>query len=155
MGKVLNQNMCTAKCPCPAAANITLPNSTFYGGRSAASLVKTGSISTFQQCYQTVLAPQETNNQKKASMTSYLAMMKQLETKFACSGICTPAMTFYTQDVTGRQPDGGCKQKSLDVIGGGYTVPGFILILSSVIIYVIFIIQCTFWCERKKPEWNN
>lgn len=155
MGKILNANMCTSSCPCVATANITLPNNTYYGGRSTASLVKTGSIKTFQECYQTVLAPQETDNQKKATMTSYLAMMKTLETKFACSGICQPAMTFYTQDVSGRQPAGGCKQKTLEVIGGGYTVPGFILIFSSLIIYVIFIVQCGFWFDRKEPMWKN
>lgn len=47
MGKQLNANMCTAKCPCVAGANITLPNSTYFGGRSDASLVKTGQISSW------------------------------------------------------------------------------------------------------------
>lgn len=88
-------------------------------------------------------------------MTSYLKIMGFLENKISCSGICQPAMTWYTKDITGPQPSFGCKKQSLAVIGGGYTIPGFILILSSIVILIVFFISARFWCEKKEPQWNN
>ena len=159
MGDIVNSKMCTTECPCDAtafAAGYNGFSNYAYYGRTSANMVKTGNIKSFKQCWDTVLAPKETNKQKVASVNAYLGSMKAMEDRIPCSGVCEHALTWYTKEISTRPP-GGCKKRVIDVVGSGYTIPGYILIFTSFIVLIMFFYQYTLWCVKcgKEPEWNN
>jgi len=80
--------------------------------------------------------------------------MAPLEAKTSCSGLCRPALFFFTKNIS-TTPNVGCINQVLNNAATGYTVPGTITIIASIVMLVIFIFQYCLWCEKKEPEWNN
>lgn len=97
MMKLVNENMCTAKCPCdPATYNSgysSVPDSTFtYNGRQKANMVMaTGggkNYKNFKSCWVDTLQAAQTDQQQVGAINAYMASMGAMEQKFSCSGFC-------------------------------------------------------------------
>jgi len=84
-----------------------------------------------------------------------MQMMKGLEAKFQCSGVCKNALFWFTQPIN-TAPAKGCQDSIVKEIGNGYTVPGAIVIISSFLVLIIFVFQYCIWCEKPEDDkWNN
>jgi len=77
-----------------------------------------------------------------------------MEKKSGCSAMCRPGLFYFTKDIS-TAPRIGCISYVLNDASTGYTVPGTITIIASIVMFVIFLFQYCLWCEKKEPEWNN
>lgn len=165
-----NQNMCTAKCPCDAAAyangyaNTPESNFTFQGrtknaspsnGAAPITLAAAGvtPVKTFADCVNGPIKS-STDQQKFSSYIGYLQFMKPFENQSSCSGWCTPALFWFTKEI-GTMPTKACIKAIGASAGSGFAIPGFITIVASLIMLVIWLFQYFLWCEKKEPQWGN
>jgi len=80
--------------------------------------------------------------------------MKPFENQSSCSGWCTPALFWFTKEI-GTQPIDSCIKAIGASAGSGFAIPGFITIVASLIMLVIWLFQYCLWCEKKEPQWGN
>jgi hypothetical protein len=85
---------------------------------------------------------------------SYFKFIGQLEQRYKCSAMCVPGLFYFTLPITSA-PSQGCINNVLQEAGTGYTVPGTIAIVSSIVMFCIFLFQYCLWCEKKEDEWGN
>lgn len=80
--------------------------------------------------------------------------MKPMEMKYKCSSICKNALFFYTQPISSA-PTTGCLNFILGDATSGYSVPGTIAIICSIVMTIVFLFQYCLWCKSDEPEWKN
>lgn len=170
---LVNLQMCTSNCPCDPAAysqgysNMN-PNNFTFNGRSnqqgsgngpngklkitLASGAQTA-YSDFQTCYMAVLKDNYPKDQQNQHM-AYFQFMKPMEQRNKCSAFCVPGLFYFTQQIS-SYPKAGCVNNILNEAGTGYTVPGTIAIVSSIVMFLIFLFQYCLWCDKKDDQWGN
>lgn len=106
---LLNQNMCSTKCPCADSVKTAYDSvdaARFtYNGRQKASdssaaagrtqLVFGGKYTTFADCWTDSLLA-STAKDTASAMQGYLPVMKKFEPKFSCSAMCKPGLFWFT-----------------------------------------------------------
>ena len=101
-------------CPCPFEAfaiygNLSSNDKSFFQ-RSEMTFQTSGrTFSTFKDCWTERLV---SSGQYDAEMTdyvdSYIQTMDEFEAEFSCSGVCQPALFWFTQPVTISRPTEPC-----------------------------------------------
>lgn len=160
----VNRYMCTSDCPCDASAfnsgygNVAQANFTYHGrtktpgtpGKLPITTVQSGGMTSFQQCWNSTRANKTTDDKLKTSMISYLKVMNVLEAQYNCSGACIPALFWFTKPIS-SMPNQGCLSDVTSDLVKTYTLPGWMCIVASLIMTLIFIFQYTLWCQKNEP----
>lgn len=162
MLKENNDWMCSADCQCNEVlfnyAYGNTPEKAFeHNGRTrtgaegkrAIVLVPTGGVTSFKDCWEKNRRAANTNSTIQDKMDAYLKVMAVLEPQFNCSGMCAPALWWFTQQVS-TQPQGPCLQMVSDNLAGTYTFPGACCIFVACMMMLVFIFQYTLWCDTSK-----
>lgn len=131
-----NKLLCSLSCPC--GANIT---STWITENTSLIWVVNNGPVRVQDC------PNYNN-----SDDSKLNVMRKLEEKFDCAGICTTS-TYYTfSDVNRGQPTDECSQKLMDILLKYSKEIGAVTVVIAGVLLLIMVFSCCLCCHPKKKE---
>jgi hypothetical protein len=71
------------------------------------------------------------------------------EAKYTCSGICNPALFYYTLDLSEGIPTSSCLQYLKSEIGDRMSYLGITAIIIGVLMMLVFVVQYALWCNYK------
>jgi hypothetical protein len=74
-------------------------------------------------------------------------LLNYFEQKYTCSGICSPALFYYSLPLTEGVPSATCLSFLKEEIGSSLTYLGVASIVVGIVILLIFICQYALWCK--------
>jgi len=76
-----------------------------------------------------------------------ISLLSFFERKYVCSGICTPALFYYSLSLEKGIPTDTCLSYLKEEIGDSLTYLGVASVVTGVVILLIFIFQYALWCK--------
>jgi len=107
--------------------------------------VSANGLTSWGQCWNNTIRAESDANITK-SMDAYMKVMRLLEPQYGCSGSCIPALFWFTKKINSKPTEGCLLQVATD-LSSTYVLPGWIAIVSSIIMFLIFLFQYTLWCD--------
>lgn len=69
-----------------------------------------------------------------------------LETDYKCSGICEPSFFYITMDLKTGRPENTCALSLIDSIADEFTLFGYCIFFTGVVMLLMFIVQFPLFC---------
>lgn len=134
-----NRLLCSGACPC--GANST---TTWVITNSSLDTISGGPVKV-QDC-----------PNYNYSNNNDVNVMKYLEEKFDCAGVCTTSTYYVFSDLNRGQPTDECSQKLMDTLLKYSKQIGAVTIVIAVVLLLIMVFSCCLCCHpNKKSEYED
>lgn len=158
----IDQEMCSSNCPC-----IPNENSSDWTDISTVSIGRcrdwnfAGQIKTYKQCIEEAAAAADTvpvatpfmefakgleGNKEWGIITDFVTWF---EDHYTCAGICTPAIFYYSIDVSEGKPGGACLSELKLHINEEFAGLGAATLISGILLGLTWICQYCLWYKYK------
>lgn len=135
MTDLINENMCTAKCPCPSSA------AKYYkelnDGIERQWNSEEPMYETFKECYAKLKKDgEEANIEVTEINASILRLYENIEQDFACAGLCTKPKFYYSVDVNSGGPQVTCLGAVQSEIDNSALLVGAFTLIFGLVIFL-------------------
>lgn len=79
-------------------------------------------------------------------------LLKYFESKYVCSGICTPSLFYYSLELETGIPNSSCLTYLKDEIGDSMTYLGVTSLIVGILMCLVFAAQYMLWCKYEDPD---
>lgn len=168
LSSYIDSYMCSYNCQCPASANSTWTSfsesdlnavgrtkvfgTTEFDSNSRRRLFFASNgttYSTFKNCSTYLVTVNSTAKAKASATSSAMALMSYFESKYTCSGICNPALWYYSLNLSVGIPTKNCLIYLKQEVGDHLVYLGITSLVTGFILFFVWICQYCLWKKFK------